>query len=207
MALDRATGYCKVKRIPKVNPFRHLAFDLWYLLRPPWDTGIIPPEVDELVKTTSPGHGLDLGCGTGTSSLELARAGWKMTGVDFAQTAIKIAKRKGRAASLKVEFLVGNVTHLPQAVFSDHFDLILDIGCFHSLSPSDKACYFYQLEHLLAPEGTWLLYGFFKPEENPIPNMDPVNQINLRLKLCKRQDGSEKMKHPSAWFWFQKAGS
>jgi cyclopropane fatty-acyl-phospholipid synthase-like methyltransferase len=205
MALDRATGYHQVKRIPEVNTFRHLAFDLWYLRRPPWDSGIIPPEVEEFIRFASPGRALDLGCGTGTSSLGLARAGWKVTGVDFTRRAVSIAKRKGRAASLNLEFLVGNVTQLPQSVFTHRYDLILDIGCFHGLSPSGKASYLNQLEHLLAPEGTWLLYGFFTPEESPLPNIDPVNQISFQLKLCKRQDGLEKMKRPSAWFWFQKA--
>jgi len=125
--------------------------------------------------------------------------------VDFTRRAVSIAKRKGRAASLNLEILVGNVTQLPQSVFTHRYDLILDIGCFHSLSPSGKVCYLNQLENLLAPDGTWLLYGFFTPEESPLPNIDPVNQISFHLKLFKRQDGLEKMKRPSAWFWFQKA--
>jgi cyclopropane fatty-acyl-phospholipid synthase-like methyltransferase len=125
--------------------------------------------------------------------------------VDFTRRAISIAKRKGSAASLNPEFLVGNVTQLPQSVFTNRYDLILDIGCYYSLSPSGKSCYLNQLEHLLAPDGTWLLYGFFTPEESPLQNIDPVNQISFQLKLCKRQDGLEKMKRPSAWFWFQKA--
>ncbi|MEW6615857.1 MAG: methyltransferase domain-containing protein [Thermodesulfobacteriota bacterium] len=50
----------------------------------PWDTNITPPEVMEFIQKTSPGRALDLGCGTGTNGITLARHGWKVTGVDFA---------------------------------------------------------------------------------------------------------------------------
>ena len=69
-----------------------MTFDLWYLRRPPWDSGIVPPEVEDFIRDNAPGHALDLGCGTGTSSLGLAQAGWTVTGVDFARRAISTAK-------------------------------------------------------------------------------------------------------------------
>jgi cyclopropane fatty-acyl-phospholipid synthase-like methyltransferase len=181
-----------------------MTFDMWYLRRPPWDSGIVPPEVEDFIQMNAPGRALDLGCGTGTSSLGLARAGWTVTGVDFAWRAISTAKTKARALDLNIDFLVAQVTRLPQQIFTFSFDLVLDIGCFHGLSPSGKACYLDQLEHLLTPEGTWLLYGFFKPEDSPIPEMIPDKLEGTRLKLKKRQNGMEKMKRPSAWFWFQK---
>jgi 2-polyprenyl-3-methyl-5-hydroxy-6-metoxy-1,4-benzoquinol methylase len=186
-----------------MNTFRRIAFEFWYLRRPPWDSGIVPPEVEEYIRVAQPGRALDLGCGTGTSSLGLARAGWKVTGVDFTRRAINTAKRKGRAAGLNVEFLIGNVTQLPPSVFIHRYDLVLDIGCFHGLSAYEKTCYLHQLEHLLAPEGTWLLYGFFTPEESPIPNIDRLDQTRFYFKLLIRRDGTEKMKRPSAWLWYQ----
>jgi SAM-dependent methyltransferase len=188
-----------------MNVFRHLVFDLWYLRRPPWESGIVPPEVEEFIRDHPPGRALDLGCGTGTSSIGLAQAGWDVIGVDFAPRAIRMAKRKTQRTNLKVEFLVGEVTQLPQLLFKHRYDMVLDIGCFHGLSPSGKTCYLNQLDQLLSPAGTWLLYGFFSPEENPIPAKDPVNQTKVQLKICARKDGVEKKKRPSAWFWFQRA--
>lgn len=184
-----------------------MTFDLWYLRNPPWDSGIVPPEVEDFIGNNPPGCALDLGCGTGTSSLGLAKVGWTVTGVDFARRAISIATRKARAMDLNVEFLAADVTRLPQSLFDFHYDLILDIGCFHSLSPAGRACYLIQLEHLLAIEGTWLIYGFFKPEESPIHGIIPDNPEGIRLKLKKRQDGMEKMSRPSAWLWYQKESS
>lgn len=183
--------------------FRRLTFNLWYLRRPPWDSGIVPPEVEEFIREHPPGKALDLGCGTGTSSLALAQAGWTVTGVDFVRRAIRIARHKARLAGLTIDFQIADVLHLH--LVPDSFGLILDIGCFHGLSPSGKAAYLQQLDRLLAPGGTWLLYGFFKIDESPGPGLTSADLERLPLKLTKRQDGVERKVRPSAWFWFQKS--
>jgi cyclopropane fatty-acyl-phospholipid synthase-like methyltransferase len=188
-----------------VTFFRRLTFNLWYLRRPPWDSGIVPPELEDFIRENPPGRALDLGCGTGTSSLALARAGWTVTGVDFVRRAIHVAKQKARATNLNVDFLAADVTGLPQPVFTFPHDLVLDIGCYHGLSPSGRAAYLQQLDHLLTPGGTWLLYGFFKPEDNPETRSILFDLENIPFKLIKRQDGVERNVRPSAWFWFQKA--
>src|SRR6266545_4272992 len=65
--------------------------------RTPWDTGVTPPEVVELVEGKTPlppGRALDLGCGTGNEVAYLARHGWTATGVDLVQVAIDRAASK-----------------------------------------------------------------------------------------------------------------
>jgi ubiquinone/menaquinone biosynthesis C-methylase UbiE len=183
---------------------RRLSFNLWYLRRPPWDRGIVPPEVQAFMREHPVGRALDLGCGTGTSSLALARAGWQVTGIDFAVRAIRKAKQKARHASLPVDFRLARVTCLPRSLYKSSYDLVLDIGCFHSLTSSEKASYLAQLDYLVAPGGTWLLYGFFKANEGPVPGLIPANLENIHLQLVKRQDGLDKNNRSSAWFWLQK---
>lgn len=182
--------------------FRRFTFDLRYLRRPPWDSGIVPPEVDEFIREHPPGKALDLGCGTGTSSLALARAGWTVTGVDFVQRAIQIARQKARRAGLTIDFQMDDVLHLQLSPVS--FSLILDIGCFHGLPRSGKTAYLQQLDRLLSTGATWLLYGFFKNNESPGPGLTPADLKSISLTLTKRQDGFDKKARPSAWFWFQK---
>ena len=36
--------------------FKRLAFDFWYLRKPPWDTGITPPELQAFLTTHPPGR-------------------------------------------------------------------------------------------------------------------------------------------------------
>ncbi len=188
-----------------MNFVRRLNFLLWYLGRPPWDSGIVPPEVEKYISSHPPGRALDLGCGTGTSSLALARAGWSVTGVDFVERAIKKAEQKARSENLSVDFHQADVTHLPASIFMDPYDLVLDIGCFHGLSPSGRKAYLDQLDRLLAPGGNWVMYGFFKPGEAPGPglrNFD-LEQILNTMILIERQDGVDRRGRPSAWFWLK----
>jgi SAM-dependent methyltransferase len=42
-----------------------------------------PSEVMDSIARTPPGTALDLGCGTGTNAIAVARHGWRVTGVDF----------------------------------------------------------------------------------------------------------------------------
>jgi ubiquinone/menaquinone biosynthesis C-methylase UbiE len=64
---------------------------------------------------------VDLGCGTGFLSLELARRGHRVTGVDFAPAMIAAARRKAAEAGLAVRFEEGDAEALPFAPRS--FDL------------------------------------------------------------------------------------
>ncbi len=185
-----------------MNFLRRLTFGMWYLGHPPWDSGIVPPEVEEFIREHTPGCALDLGCGTGTSSLALVRAGWTVTGVDFARRAIRFARQKARRAGLEIDFRVADVLHLPS--LPDPFSLVLDIGCFHGLSPSGKIVYLKQLDHLLAPGGTWLLYGFIKLDESPGSGLIPADLESIQLKLTRRQDGVDKRDRPSVWLWFKR---
>ncbi len=59
--------------------FRRLAFNFWYFRKPPWDSGISPPELLEFIRTHPAGKAIDLGCGTGTNVITLAKAGWQVT--------------------------------------------------------------------------------------------------------------------------------
>lgn len=185
--------------------FRRLDFILRYLGSPPWDSGIVPPEVEDFITAHPPGRALDLGCGSGTSSLALARAGWQVTGVDFVPRALRMARRKAKAAGLYVDFRVGDVTRLAASLLTASFSLVLDIGCFHGLDERQKRLYLDQLPRLLAPGGTWLLYGFFRQPDSSPPGLseEDIAAAQTILHLVKRQDGVDKKSRPSAWFWFQ----
>ncbi len=185
---------------------KRLSFALAYYRRPPWDTGIAPPEVEAFIAERPPGRALDLGCGTGASSLALAKAGWQVTGIDFVPRAIAIARQRAARENLAVDFRVGNVVHLPPALFALPHDLILDIGCFHSLSTGERVHYLHNLDRLLAPGGTWLLYAFLQTDDRRQPGIHPADLeiAALHLSLVRRQDGIDRKERPSAWFWFEK---
>jgi len=184
--------------------WQRLFFQLWYFRRPPWDTGITPPEVVAFIRSHSPGRALDLGCGTGTNVITLAQSGWQVTGVDFAWRAIDIARQKARVAGVNVELLVGDVTDLE--TIKPAFNFILDIGCFHALPSNGRAAYLHNIERLLAARGSFLLYAFIRTDPQDtgrgLSDTDIIN-LSRHLKLIERQDGYDRGKRASAWLHMQ----
>lgn len=183
---------------------RRLFFHLKYFTNPPWDTGISPPELMEFIRSHPPGRALDIGCGTGTNVITLARNGWQAVGVDFAPRAIAIGNRKLRQAGVQATLQVGDATRL-QGI-SGPFNLILDIGCLHSLPPAGHAGYLNNLERLLAPRGAFLIYTFViaPGAEGPGVTEDQLKAIDQVAPLVHRQNGTERGIRPSSWLTFRK---
>lgn len=135
---------------------------LYRFTKPDWDTGLTPPEVTSAIdQFDRPGRALDLGCGTGTSSIYLAQHGWQVTGVDFSPRAIELARDKARRASVELDLHVGDVSRLD--FLRNPFDLILDIGCLHGLDRESRTRYAEQLRRLTRPGSKFLLFGFMRP--------------------------------------------
>lgn len=185
--------------------FRRLLFHYWYFRQPPWDTGTSPPELFEFIKNHEPGRAIDIGCGTGTNVITLARAGWQVIGVDFAPRAIALAKRKLKETRVQAEVQVNDATSL-QGI-SGPFDLAFDLGCFHGISQDGQLKYLEQLDRILARGGFWLMYGFCKAEAEKdstgLTELD-IQRISSQLTMISRRDGTDDTRgRSSAWFLFQ----
>lgn len=176
---------------------RRLLFSAWYWLprRPPWDTGITPPELGRFVATHPAGRALDLGCGTGTNVVYLARHGWTAVGVDFAGRAIARARRRAHGLA-GCEFLVRDVTRL--GTLDGAFDLALDIGCLHSLPVSERASYAVGLARAVRRGGTYLLYAFAPGGVAVgLTRDDVVAAFGTDFELMAVEEGTGT---PSAWY-------
>ena len=55
-----------------------------------------------LLRQEKPGKALEVGCGSGYLSIELARLGWQVTGVDIDSQAVDVSRRNTRLAGLDV---------------------------------------------------------------------------------------------------------
>src|SRR6266852_6114291 len=133
---------------------RRLFFQLAYLVGfKPWDSGVSPPELVELVEgpdALPPGRAIDLGCGTGTNCGYMLAHGWDVTGVDYVPRAIRAAKRKAPGAKV----LTGDVTRLADVGVDGPFDLLLDIGCFHSIAEERRDAYVSEAARIARTGGT-----------------------------------------------------
>lgn len=194
-----------------------MRFNLLYLLsRTPWDTGTTPPEVVALVEEggLSPGRALDLGCGTGTNCIYLARHGWEVVGVDFSALAICRARRKARRASVNCRFYRADVTDLSFLELEPEneapFDLALDIGCLHSVPREKWKRYAVGLARLVRPGGLYLLYAFTARSDRSVPRgiaLEEIRRLFTPAFAVRRQEGGDDPTGPqSAWYWLRRTG-
>ena len=65
---------------------------------------------------------LDIGCGTGRHSIELARRGYSVVGIDLSESQLKRAKEKASEQKLKIDFQKHDARKL---TFSHEFDLAI----------------------------------------------------------------------------------
>jgi ubiquinone/menaquinone biosynthesis C-methylase UbiE len=187
-------------KIYQMSFYHRLLFNFWYFRNPPWDSGITPPELFEFIQSHPAGRAIDIGCGTGTNVITLAKTGWQVTGFDFASRAIQIAKRKAKKANIHANLFTDDATRMKNV--TGQFDLALDLGCFHSIK--NKADYLKQLDRILAPNGFWLMYGFYAPTAPGISDSE-LDMISAQgLTLLSRRNGFDKRERSSAWFLYQK---
>jgi SAM-dependent methyltransferase len=111
---------------------------------------------EERDRTRPLGRALDLGCGRGQFTPELARRGWEAVGVDYVPAAIEAAR--GRS-TLGATYAVGDVTDLVAAGLGS-FGFFLDIGCFQGLDAGQRRAAGQGISALAEPGATLLMLAF-----------------------------------------------
>jgi SAM-dependent methyltransferase len=115
------------------------------------------------------GSALDLGCGTGRFSIDLARRGWQVTGVDLVPKAVRIARERAREAGVDVRFIEADVARLPVADVGSDFELVLDFGTVHGLSDEDRVAAGRAVNEIAAADATFLMFAFSPGRRGPAP--------------------------------------
>lgn len=90
------------------------------------------------IREMTPGKSvLEIGCGIGLDSFEMARHGLRVTAVDLTETAIEMAEKRFRDNKLNGAFSVGDATDLG---FGDgSFDYVYSFGVLHHTQDTEKS--------------------------------------------------------------------
>lgn len=186
----------------KDSLLRRLLYAFQYLGKPRWDTGESPPELLAFIQSHPSGSALDLGCGTGTNLITLAKAGWKVTGVDFVPRAIRMARKHFRENEINGELFLGDLTEITELKYRK-FNLVLDIGCYHGLPLTLRGKYQDLLAGWLDTPGDFLIYGFIssEPHTRGIFTEDETAFNNL-FNLVDKTVGTDFGSTVSAWWHF-----
>jgi SAM-dependent methyltransferase len=116
-----------------------------------------------------PGNALDAGCGTGAHAIELARRGWRVTGIDAVPLAVARARARAEAAGVEVTFRLGKVTELEKSV-GRGYRFVLDIGCFHGLTADERVDYADEITRITEPGASLLMFAFGPGRRGPLPH-------------------------------------
>ena len=191
---------------------RWLHFNTRYLGNPRWDTGVSPPELVDFLASNPAGRALDVGCGTGTNLVTIAKAGWEVTGVDMIPIAVWQARIKLRKANLAGRVIWGNVSQ-PLKLRAG-YDLILDMGCYHSLSFPDREKYQENIKAWIKPRGAYLIYAHLPTGQKSTHGFweSDIHAFQTFLQLEWRTQNAESRMdddghRPSAWMQFRRIES
>jgi SAM-dependent methyltransferase len=133
-----------------------------------WDLGQAAPPLERWlaqgIAPPPPRQVAVLGCGFGHDALLFARAGYTVTGFDFAPSAVQAARSHAAAAGLPVRFEEADIFTLAEPC-AGMFDLVVEHTCFCAINPQRRAEYVAVAHHLLAAGGTFV--GLFWAHGRP----------------------------------------
>jgi SAM-dependent methyltransferase len=115
------------------------------------------------------GSALDLGCGTGRWSVELAQRGWDVTGIDVIPKAVLGARRRAEEAGVDVRFVEGSVTALRAADVGTAFRLLVDVECFNHLDDEQRMMVGEEVDAVAGPDAVILLLVWSRARRGPFP--------------------------------------
>lgn len=142
---------------------RYLANDM------PWEKGEAAPGLvdflaahPELVR----GSVCVPGCGTGHDVRAWANAGFTVTGLDLAPSAMRLAREKTSAASLSAEFVQADfLAEQPKELF----DWIFEHTLFCAIQPEQRDAYVESVRGWLKPRGDYLAVNYLIPDQDGPP--------------------------------------
>jgi cyclopropane fatty-acyl-phospholipid synthase-like methyltransferase len=140
--------------LEKIYARARRAEDLPWYREEPWP--LLRRVVEERER---PGRALDVGCGAGVYSSYLAQRGYRVTGVDYLERPLQMARERAEASGVEITLIHADVCTWEAP---EPFDLILDSGCLHALGPSERPTYRCQLLKWLRPRGDYVLIHFGK---------------------------------------------
>ena len=121
----------------------------------PWDTGRPDRNLQELTFSSgiTPCKALELGCGTGTNAIWLARQGFDVTAVEISESALLQARAKQDAD--QCTFVQADFLTMPTP--EQRYGFVFDLGCFHYFhEEAERVLFAQRVSESLQAEGLWL---------------------------------------------------
>lgn len=163
--------------------------DRYATSKTPWDSGSHSKELERILNETSlkPGRTLEIGCGTGTNAIFLARRGFSVTAIDLSPLAIDQAAAKAKAAGHKIDFKVADIL---TANIGAPFDFVFDRGVYHHLRSVNLFGFLTALARCTVPGGHYLTLAGNANDRQSLPQEGPpvVRTVEICTELSSLFD-------------------
>ena len=149
-----------------------------------WEASVDTKALEQLLDSSwlSP-HAriLDLGCGGGETAVLMAERGFRVTAMDFAPTALELARTRARDAGVMVDFQLRDMRAID--AFEDHrFDCVVDHRAFHCLVvPVERRAVLSEVARVLSPGGVFwssTIAGMPRQGSELVDLVDPITRAN-----------------------------
>jgi S-adenosylmethionine-dependent methyltransferase len=81
---------------------------------------------------------LEVGCGTGSSTVALAEQGARVTAIDIDEGALMVAKRRASVFGVEAEFQSLNAQEISRAFTGSTFDVIIFFACLEHMTVAER---------------------------------------------------------------------
>jgi SAM-dependent methyltransferase len=164
----------------KLNPnwhldfFRGVALDMWRIAMSSEQTRAEAGFLQKALRVSEPSHLLDVPCGNGRHSIELAKRGHRITGVDLSEEFI--AEAQAKSASLPASWILADMRQLP---WREEFDGAFCFGnSFGYLDPASAREFLTALARTLKP-GARLAIETGMAAESILPGLQKTRWLKV----------------------------
>jgi len=145
---------------------------------------------------------LDLGCGAGGHSIEVARRGYDVTGVDISSFMLEEARKRASEAGVEVTFLQLNLADLGSALAGRSFDAAICLceSGLGILGEKGDFKFLQNVHRLLKPGGGFVLTSFnaMRRYRNPGSHFDPISStLHWTMPIS---NGKEFLEEDQRWY-------
>lgn len=167
----------------------------------PWNMNSANPVFIELLSSNdfiSPSYILITGCGKGLDAIAAAKAGYKVTAVDFSESAVKNAGALAENENVKINFLAEDIFELDKK-YDGQFDVVYEYTTYCAINPARREEYAEKISSLIKKNGKLaaVLFPVDGREGGPPFNIDVIQFYTffsryLKLQLSSNQINSVK---------------
>ena len=158
------------------NFFHGVALDFWRAAVSDEQTRAEADFIAKQLQLTDAAKVLDVPCGNGRLSIELAKRGFELTGVDIATEFMVEAKSNSTQAGVKVDWRTQDMRDLP---WTGEFDGAFCFGNSFGYLDDDANTEFLQAVSRSLKAGAWFVLDAPAVAECILPNFQPSRSIEL----------------------------